>query len=526
MMNNNGIVVRPDKTRLVNLLGDIAEGSVKIPIFQREFVWKAKQMIDLFDSIVKGYPIGSLLFWKPNEKYRTFDGIGPHKIEASKDNLSYVLDGYQRITTLFGVLTNPKNYNKTEASVEMKEYLIYYDLSAKEFTYLKSRRQSKEQLIPLYKIVDTFEFLDFLREMEKDILDKTERNRLIENAKQISKILYDYEVPFVEIKGGNIQSAVEIFSRVNSTGMEISEDFMLSALSYNTETNFLLSNSITDFLNSLKSFNFDELKRDTILNCISCSTGNIYFDTKIEDLLHYNIEQLTNSAIVHIGKAVEFLYTRLNIFDTRLLPYPAQLIFISEYFRLNISPSEAEILKLINWFWVTSYSNYFSIYSLSQHRSAYKVFKDFALGRHPDGVFKLNPGEKFISLKFPDKINFTGVRTKTLQLFLLKKINECNNDVQVSDSVKELFVFNKKDRTPANMILRLGSEFERDSQKKDIKNFISNSPNNVLEKYFIDEAMVQDFRNNRIDDFVNKREALIKEKERSFVDNLGIDYVD
>jgi hypothetical protein len=513
---DNKISVKPDKTRLTNLRLDIARGDIRIPIFQREFVWKSKQMLDLFDSIAKGYPIGSLLFWKPETLYATYDKIGPYLIDVKIKDLSYVLDGFQRITTLFAVLTNPKDYKIDEYSPEYKEYLMYYNLNKKEFTFSKNKKDIKSHFMPLYKIVDTYEFIDFITDIQKEVTDKNESRKLIDNAKEISKIFYDYEIPFIEIKGGDITSAVEIFARTNSTGTEISEDFMLSALSYNQDTGFLFSNKITEFLNGLNKYNFDGLKRDTILNCIANSENQIYFDVKLENLRN-RIEDLANNAFIHIEKAVEFLYKRLYVIDVKLLPYPTQLIFISEYFRLNPNPTETECLKLEDWFWITTYSNYFTLYSLSQQRSAYKVFLEFSVGNHPDGIYKINRDDLFNTANFPDKLNFTSVRAKALQLFFLKSIYE-GQEVQNNESLKESFVFNKKDKTPANIVLRLSSEFEKNNKKKDLKYFIEESN--------LNEELVHLYKSNNINEFITKREELISSKERVFVTTfLKIDYI-
>jgi hypothetical protein len=522
------IKVKPDKIRLLTLLEEIASGSIKIPVFQREFVWKRNQIRDLFDSIARGYPIGSLLFWKPEGKYKTKREIGPYKIEEEKEDTSYVLDGFQRITTLFSALTNPKKFDLEESSKEIQDYLIYYNLDEGEFTFLKSKKDKKSYLIPLYMLADVYDSGEFIGDIDKEILDKSENAKLKENARRLTKILYEYEIPFVEIKGGDIRSAVEIFSRTNSTGMEISEDFMLSALSYNIETGFLLSDSITEFINSLNNFNFDKLKRDTILNCISNSTKRIFFDVKIEDLLderRVNLENLTNNAYIHIIKAVKFLYNKLYVFDVSLLPYPAQLVFISEFYRIKPQPTPDDEKALEKWFWTTTYSNYFTLYSLSQQRSAYRVFCDFSVGKSWDGIFKLDNDTRFSTVKYPDKINFTGVRPKALQLFYLKMICE-NQEIQERESVKEIFISNsaKKDRSAANMIFRLSSEFDSDKDKKQTDIFIRTSDFNVLKKHFITPEMVELYKQNKIDEFLFKREELIKKKEAEFVKELDIKY--
>ena len=57
-------------------LADIKKGEIKIPQFQRKFVWKEAQALELLDSIANNYPIGSLLFWKTHDKIATERNIG------------------------------------------------------------------------------------------------------------------------------------------------------------------------------------------------------------------------------------------------------------------------------------------------------------------------------------------------------------------------------------------------------------------------------------------------------------------
>ncbi|MBW4610860.1 MAG: DUF262 domain-containing protein [Hassallia sp. WJT32-NPBG1] len=525
---NDKISVKPDTIYIEDLLDDIAKGEYKIPIFQRDFVWKSSQMLDLFDSILKGYPIGSLLFWK-TKGYKTKDQIGPYIIKKEDgEDTKYVLDGFQRISTLFGVLTNPKEY-KEQNSTELKNFLIYFDIKENSFSYIRNKKDKNVFSIPLYEIYDNRELFNLLRELDKENITESDKKKYIDNARNLHSILHKYKLPYVDIRGGNIKSAVEIFSRINSTGTEISEDFMLSALSYNAETGFLLSDSITEFLNNLNIYNFEDLKRDTILNCISNAKGKIYFDVKIEDLLNRDLEpdleSFTNNAYTHIKKAVEFLYKKLFVIDIRLLPYPTQLIFISEYFRLNPEPTLEQCRALEKWFWVTTYSNYFTLYSLSQQRSAYQVFCEFAKGEHLDGIYRVDNDLPFNTAKYPDKLNFTGVRSKALQLFYLKSIIE-NSDIQDREGVKEIFISSssKKDRTPANIILRLSSEFEEDKEKKQTNKFIETSSIEVLKRHFIKEEMVDLYKKDKIDDFISKRESYLKFKESEFVQEMRMRY--
>jgi len=53
----------PKIERIANLINRIESGDIKIPKFQRGFVWQEEQILKLLESIYQEYPIGSLLFW-------------------------------------------------------------------------------------------------------------------------------------------------------------------------------------------------------------------------------------------------------------------------------------------------------------------------------------------------------------------------------------------------------------------------------------------------------------------------------
>lgn len=513
----NDIQVKPLTARLQNLLEDVANGELQIPIFQREFIWKNEQMLSLFDSISKGYPIGSLLLWKPTNQFEVKKKIGPYNIPQTYPNFSYVLDGFQRITTLYSALTNPHKQAPKIPISEFSKYIIYFDLRTKEFIKYKNSNIPDYFIVELYKIMDTFEFIDILNKISKSPESEESRTELIENAKQLSKVFYDYEIPYIEIKGGDISSAVEIFSRTNSTGVDISKDYMLSALTYNSETNFLLSDAISTFINKLKIYNFDTLKRDTILNCIFNSTGKMYFDVKIDDLRNSDIQKVSESSFEHIEKAVKFMYNELSIYDTRLIPYPTQLIFFSEFFRLNKVTNEIKLQRLKDWFWITSYSNYFTIYSLSHQKNAYSVFIDFVNGNHPNGIYKIN--RLFSLTKSPEKINYFGVRSKILQLYMLNSVTETNN-ISINESISDFYVFSSKDRRVGNVILRRTSEFMKSSCKL-INDFINNTDMKILNQYYIDQLAIKHFNNNQQEEFIKHREKLIRDSELKFIQSFN-----
>src|ERR1035437_1588666 len=90
---------RPDIVSLDVLLNDVDEGRIQIPRFQRSYVWTPQMMRELFESVLSGYPIGSLLFWNTREfNVRTMGNIGPLAAPQTpaQHSLSVVFHGHQR----------------------------------------------------------------------------------------------------------------------------------------------------------------------------------------------------------------------------------------------------------------------------------------------------------------------------------------------------------------------------------------------------------------------------------------------
>jgi hypothetical protein len=159
---------------------------------------------------------------------------------------------------------------------------------------------------------------------------------------------------------------------------------------------------------------------------------------------------------------------------------------------------------------------------LSQQRFAYKYFSDFAKHLNPDGVVKLGNENSFQIANFPEKLNYSSVRSKVLQLFFLKKIGK--GQIQTNENYKVQFIFGNKDKTPGNTLLRFDSDFEKDSSKRTVDHFIKNSDTQVLSKYFIDEELVRLYNENKVNEFIRQREFLIMEQEKEFVERMGVDY--
>ena len=77
MRNSADMNIKSDRDYIINILEKVKSGEYSVPEFQRDFVWTTRQVIDLFDSIIKGYPIGSIILWKPESaEFKELNNIG------------------------------------------------------------------------------------------------------------------------------------------------------------------------------------------------------------------------------------------------------------------------------------------------------------------------------------------------------------------------------------------------------------------------------------------------------------------
>ena len=113
------------------LLNRVTQGEVRIPAFQRDFVWEPDRVQFLMDSIYKGYPIGTLLFWRSREQLQFDRDLGPYELPEPKEQypIDYVLDGQQRLTSIFAVFQTEL---KESSDPKVKWVDIYFDMEAKE----------------------------------------------------------------------------------------------------------------------------------------------------------------------------------------------------------------------------------------------------------------------------------------------------------------------------------------------------------------------------------------------------------
>jgi hypothetical protein len=539
---NDVLQINTRVRRLFHYIDDFQKGLIRVPAFQRDFIWEMKGKLDLLDSIKKGYPIGSILFWRPDFKssndFEQFEAekIGSYYIPQRKGDYFYILDGYQRISTLFGCLVNPVQTTLSRDEVEWsKEFNLVYDLQQDKFEYHKKGSYEHIHKVPLYKFVDSKEFFGFQKELLGSGLPDDVIQDYIQKYENLSSRLVDYQIPSIDIIGATVAEAIDIFSRVNSKGAKITDDWKVSALSFDKDKDFRLGSEIDKLLKELAPYNFDKINRKIIFQCIINSFEKVFFDqsksSKLDDLAkRTDFPETARETLVNIKLAVKFLHTEVCVLNNKLLPYSNQLIFITDFFSHVNNPSNTQIESLKRWFWITSYSGYFTIYNLAQQRSAYYKFREFIYNAKIDPVYKSRIDQKFVVTEFPKKINMGSVRAKSLVLFMLNLQKIDIGSLNVNSYCKISPMFNRYNNgnfdissTENNIVQLLTREdYTEQIRIKDFNNKLWYSCNKGL---FINEEMKDLWENTSdIEKVLKFRKELIKKKESEFVENLGLIY--
>ena len=419
--------IRTTNRSLTSLLQYIKQGSIQVPQFQRGFIWERDNVKRLFDSINKGYPIGTIFLWKPGDKSEGVkeSKLGAYTIPSYDQQEYYVLDGYQRLSTLFSCLINREATDLAFDSDNWNKFFnLYYDADVNEFVYIGKKPEYYQ--FPMQVMLVASDFRKYSREhLEKECKDENELDRILNNADGFCSRLLDYAISCTEIENADINQAAEIFSRINKEGTKVSIDWMVHALSYDKESGFNLAQTTDNLLESLQPYHFEDISRNIIFRCFQSSFDNkIYFDqNKIEKLARQpNFRDvIVNQSVPAIQKAVHFLYEELHVLDRKLLPYPIQLVFCMEFFRRLESPSTEQKQWLKKWFWKTTYSNFFTNGSLANQRDEYKRFIKY-LDTNDYSSDLLLP----IASPFPYELNMRGVRSCALALFVINQLfDEC-----------------------------------------------------------------------------------------------------
>lgn len=334
--------ITPSNPRLASLLSDVARGNIKIPVFQREYVWNDEQIMSLLDSIFRGYPVGSLLLWSTKVSLDHERNVGGFALPKTPEDypVNYVLDGQQRLTTLYGVFNSDAETTDAELADRFNVCFV-----PEHESFIHHSAADQESSINLRVILDTTKLLPelarFTDEHQKRIATLTERFK-------------DYEFPVVTIKDRTNQEVCRVFQRINSSGTSLSTLELLAAWTWSEQ--FDLRNEIETLLDRLADKGYEQLDEALLMRCLaSIVLGGIEADELVDAAPDKLIEGMVTLKQAMYA-TIDFLEKELLIKNIVFLPFPIMLVPIVSFFSKTLKPTASQLCGLRRWFWFCSFT--------------------------------------------------------------------------------------------------------------------------------------------------------------------------
>ncbi len=304
-----------------------------------------KKIEQLFDSILRGYPIGSFLFWKLQKEdiarsdeqdenklnfqlyqfITNYDERKPHneKIHVEKinvDDLSIVLDGQQRLTSLYiglkGTRTLRKKWARYDNPNAYEEKRLYLNLKHQpnmdnpednyqfEF-YAKAPTNDKDHF--WFKVGDILEL--------ESVWNYAQEHDLKGNALNLLEKLKDtfhtkQLISFFEEKEKNLDKVLNIFIRVNSGGAKLSySDLLMSILTASFSSD--IREKMNELVDALKIKGFPNVEKDQVLKtCLLLVGSNTEF--KLKNFNKNNVKEIEENW----EKITESIYNAAELLGT------------------------------------------------------------------------------------------------------------------------------------------------------------------------------------------------------------------
>jgi len=358
------VLLQPDNhnKKYEALFVEIDSGQIKLPMFQREFVWEKDQSAKLIDSILKGFPIGTFIFWKTREELRSYREVGNHTLpETPKgDYAQYILDGQQRITSLYAIRKGIR-ISKDGKEIDYRDIFVCLDHdSENDEQIVVTDRQDDKRYISVHRLL-TSQVTDLLEEFpDRETLKKIEtyKNKLT-----------NYDFSTITIKDYPIEVACEVFSRINTGGKALTVFEIMVAKTYDEEKKFdlaeqfeLMRDGSDDAKECLNSAKFETLPESIIMQCVAAI---ILKAVRSKDILKIRREVFIENwepMRASLFMAIDFVRSELRVPVSHLMPYPALVIPLTYFFNKtrNKKPTNEQVRLLEQFFYWVGLSERYS----------------------------------------------------------------------------------------------------------------------------------------------------------------------
>jgi hypothetical protein len=374
---------KPDSKKYTDLISEIQKGQIKVPKFQRNFVWSLDKTAKLLDSILKGYPIGTFILWETNERLNDIKNIGNLELPAIPDDIKvqYVLDGQQRITSLYAAFLGAKIQKEGEKKIT--DYSnIYVDLDG-------DIENNDNQIVVSEKPEGTFITLHEVLNFNENLLEIKEKysDEQFKKIHQYSQTFSTYDFSTIVLRKEDIDSAIEVFTRINTGGQTLTLFEIMSAKTYDEDQNFDMEDRFQKLLKELEERKYETISSSVILNVLSLILS------KNKECKRKVILQLDKQAIINVWddvisalkESIDYFRSVYRIPVSAILPYDSLLVPFAYFFYFQKEKPKGEQIKFLEeFFWRMSLSFRYSSSTESKLAQDIKRIDEILKGNRPN----------------------------------------------------------------------------------------------------------------------------------------------
>ncbi|OOY24902.1 hypothetical protein BMI91_00165 [Thioclava sediminum] len=374
---------KPDSRKYHDLINDIEKGIIKIPKFQREFVWPIEKTAALLDSIAKGYPIGTFILWKTDYRMGNIKDIGNITLPPTPPDrqVEYVLDGQQRMTSLFAAYCGAEIARPGQKKVTaFRDIYVNLDLSLTDDDQIvvSEKPDYPQKCVPLSDIL-SFSYKTGVQLAEAGFTDEE-----LSHAGELKEALTTYDFSLVTLTREDINSAIEVFTRINTGGSVLTLFEIMVAKTYDEIRGFDMQAEWKQLDADFEEVGYNGISPSTILQLIALVLAGEAKRNTILRLEKDEIIDIWPKAVEALKSAVDHFRSTYRIPVSALLPYDSLLVpFAYWFFCKRHEPDGDAHLLMREFFWRVALSFRYSSAVESKLAADKRVIDEIISGQFP-----------------------------------------------------------------------------------------------------------------------------------------------
>ncbi|MCG6142678.1 DUF262 domain-containing protein [Leptospira mtsangambouensis] len=334
----------------------IIDGNIRIPAFQRGFVWDSEEISFFIDSLFKGYPFGVIQLWRTKEALVSEKKFGPFELFEREEEypIDYVLDGQQRLTSILGVFQTEIEPNINESN-PFKIYFDITDMQESQFLYINEEDYDKLKYFPINVLFDSKKYRKATLGLPEQIVEKIDK---------LQTRFQEVRIPYQILETNEKDKVAIVFERINRKGQPLDTLQLLSAWTWSDD--FDLKNKFEELKDELAPYGFNDLGENINL-LLKIISAVLTEDASAESLMKINGSQVRTRFLEitnGIKGTIDFLRNNLHVEKIENLPSENLLVPLASFFSIQdnrqfqLSDNQRQIL--IRWFWKSSFAKRYS----------------------------------------------------------------------------------------------------------------------------------------------------------------------